>query len=795
MGFLLTISREPESTIERSRRAALLDSQRRVLERIASAAPLREILETLVRLLEEQANGMRCAVLLADSAQQRLSFAAAPNIPEDYKTGIDPFLRIAPDMGSCATAAFLRKPVYTRDTGTDALWEDCREIAVRNGLRAIWSTPILSDGGTVLGTFAMYYGEPRLPSPEHVQLIDMATQVARVAIEAKGSEELLRTVFECAPGGIAITGLAGNIIRVNPAFARLIGHSEAELQGKTIAEVTHDDDYLHYKALIDELLAGKRQQFVIDKRYRRKDGGIIWVHNTVALLRGPAEEPRYMVALIEDITERKHAEEASLRMAEEIQALSRQKEDHLRLVIDTIPTMAWSILPDGAVDFVNQRWAEYTGLSLEEALEESQRIVHPEDLPRAMEKWLLDMAAGNPGEDEMRLRRADGEYRWFLIRTVPLRDGQGNIVKWYGTSADIEDRKRAEDALRESEKKFRQLAENIREVFWMTTPAMDEFLYVSPAYENIWGRSLESLRQSPRSFIEAIHSEDRERVVSIIERGWERGFEVEYRIVRPDGSMRWIRDSGVPVTDESGKVYRIAGVAEDITERKQTENALRASAFQLQALSRRLVELQESERKELARELHDRIGQSLTALNINFNILGTALSSQASEELRARLADSAALIESTVSAIGNVASELRPPMLDDHGLALALGWYARQFSARTGISVAVRGLESSERPAPKMEIALFRIAQEALNNVVKHARASRVEITLERSGSEYVMSVQDDGVGFDAVEEHTAPRTGLGMVTMRERAQAVGGRFEVQTLSVSGTRLTVRVPA
>src|SRR2546427_8300240 len=128
----------------------------------------------------------------------------------------------------------------------------------------------------------------------------------------------------------------------------------------------------------------------------------------------------------------------------------RQSEDRLRLVIDTIPTMVWSLLPDGAVDFVNQRWLEYTGLSFEKALKEANHTVHPEDLPSVMEKWLIDMATGEPCEYEMRLRRADGEYRWFLVRTVPLRDEQGKIVKWYGTSADIEDRKRAEDARRES---------------------------------------------------------------------------------------------------------------------------------------------------------------------------------------------------------------------------------------------------------------------------------------------------------------------------------------------------------
>src|SRR5438477_11819479 len=126
---------------DRGTRNALLDSRRRVLERIARGAPLAETFNTLIRLIEEQAEGMRCAVLLADSAQQSLSFIAAPSIPEDYKAGIVPYLRIAPNMDSCGTAAFLREPVYTQDTATDVLWENLGDIAVRNGLRAIWSTP------------------------------------------------------------------------------------------------------------------------------------------------------------------------------------------------------------------------------------------------------------------------------------------------------------------------------------------------------------------------------------------------------------------------------------------------------------------------------------------------------------------------------------------------------------------------------------------------------------------------------------------------------------------------------
>jgi PAS domain S-box-containing protein len=657
------------SATEQQTRAALLDNQRRVLERIANGAPLREILETLVRLIEEQAHGMRCAVLLADTQGQRLSFAAAPSIPEDYKVGIDPFLRIAPEMGSCGTAAFLREPVYTQDTATDPLWKDCGDIAVRNGLRAIWSTPILSDDNAVLGTFAMYYGEPRLPSPEHIQLIDMATQMARVAIEAKRNEE-------------------------------------------------------------------------------------------------------------------------------EIQALSRQREEHLRLVIDTIPTMAWSVLPDGAVDYVNQRWLEYTGLSFEKALEGANHTVHPEDLPEVMEKWLVDMAAGEPCEYEMRLRRADGEYRWFLVRTVPLRDEQGKIVKWYGTSTDIEDRKRAEMALRKNEQLLSETQVLGRTGSWEHNLVTGEIANTEGNLRLFFGDD-HSKGARFEDFAEVVHQDDREYVsarhAQLLAEGGPR--DIEYRVVWPDGTVHVLFGRATVVRDAAGRPLRVYGTNVDITERKQAENALRDSGVQLQALSRRLVELQESERKELARELHDRVGQSLTALKINIDLLQPALASQGNAEVLARVADSAALLESTMDTIENVMSELRPPMLDDHGLAAALDWHARNFSRRTGIAVTVRANETAGRPALQVEIALFRIAQEALNNVAKHARARRVEIALDHANGECVMSVEDDGIGFDDVEGTSQkPKPGLGMVTMRERAQAVGGSFDVRALSVRGTHLTVRVP-
>ena len=250
---------------------------------------------------------------------------------------------------------------------------------------------------------------------------------------------------------------------------------------------------------------------------------------------------------------------------------------------------------------------------------------------------------------------------------------------------------------------------------------------------------------------------------------------------------------------------RAGGLKQEVEVGLQVERALRQARAELEqrvaertaelhTLSRRLVEVQESERRELARELHDRVGQNLTALGIDLEILKTRLSAVADAELQSRMEDSASLLEATVETIENVMAELRPPMLDDKGLFPAVDWYAKEFSKRTGINVVVSGEEMKVRLAPEVEIALFRIVQEALNNVAKHARAKRVEISLERSGPECVLSVSDDGVGVfqdAAPEARTMP--GFGMASMRERAQVIGGRLEIHTAPGAGTRITVRV--
>jgi signal transduction histidine kinase len=213
----------------------------------------------------------------------------------------------------------------------------------------------------------------------------------------------------------------------------------------------------------------------------------------------------------------------------------------------------------------------------------------------------------------------------------------------------------------------------------------------------------------------------------------------------------------------------------------------------LQALSHRLVELQESERRQLSRELHDRVGQTLTATRINMDMIRIRLTEQDDAIIRERNDDSLVLIESAFEAIKNVMYELRPPMIDEHGPIVALQWYARKFTDRTGIRVEVRGREE-RRCAPEIELSLFRIAQEALNNVARHAQARHVVVELRAADQEIELIIEDDGVGFDPSVDHASERIGFGFVTMRERSEALGGTFEAASKKGQGTRIRVCVP-
>jgi signal transduction histidine kinase len=235
-------------------------------------------------------------------------------------------------------------------------------------------------------------------------------------------------------------------------------------------------------------------------------------------------------------------------------------------------------------------------------------------------------------------------------------------------------------------------------------------------------------------------------------------------------------------------------LAEKNQELRNAHLQLRTLTEQVRRLSRQLIEAQESERRRLSRELHDRVGQNLTALALNLNMIRNDLLPRADAEVSRRLEDCLALVSSTADAIDRALADLHTPILDAEGLLPALLWHSGEFSERTGIEVQVRGAAPESRPARHIEIALFRIAQEALNNAAKHAQTAQVQIELSQSDSELALRIADDGVGFDSTGMAANWKRRRGMQTMRERAEAIGGILDVRTGPGNGTQVTVRVP-
>lgn len=262
-----------------------------------------------------------------------------------------------------------------------------------------------------------------------------------------------------------------------------------------------------------------------------------------------------------------------------------------------------------------------------------------------------------------------------------------------------------------------------------------------------------------------------------------------------NGERRLVEVVAAPYWDHDNVFQGIIESMHDITDRVETEEALRQHTERLRALAMQLSEVEDSERRRLARELHDQVGQNLTALGINLNIIRSQLPDEAGVSIGFYLDDSLALVEQTTGRIRDVMTELRPPVLDDYGLVAALRWYGEQVAQRMDIQFAIQGDEPDPRLNPAVENALFRIAQEALTNVSKHAKASLAQVSVEVTPGSLRLTISDNGVGFipDDMDDHTSLR-GWGLLNINERAEAVGGSCQIQSQPQQGTRIIVEVP-
>lgn len=376
---------------------------------------------------------------------------------------------------------------------------------------------------------------------------------------------------------------------------------------------------------------------------------------------------------------------------------------------------------------------------------------------------------------------------------VETADEVGNLASAF--NAMVVARGQAEQALRQSEQRFRLIAETIKEVFWISNVETTKMVYVSPGYERVWGRSPASLYENPRSFLDAVHGEDSARVLAALEsKTLGQLYEAEYRIRRPDGSVRLIWDRGYPVQDEAGQIACYVGVAQDITEHRGMEEKilayqreLRSTALEMSSME---SQIEERERHLIAADLHDFVGQNLVVTQLKLAALQKTLPSP--ERIR-HVEEIRELIRQIIQYTRSLTVELSPPVLLEIGFQAAVESLAEGFQKTHKLPIRVEDDGRTGQPDDDTRYLLFRSVRELLMNIVKHSQASSVKISISRTSEVMKVSVEDNGIGFDpaTVAEKNG---GFGLFTIRRRLKQSDGCCEIESRPGAGTKVVLATP-
>lgn len=695
------------NALEHKRAQIAQDGQRQFLELLARGGEFYQTLTRLVQMIEGQFPAMLGLVLLLDEDGKHLHIGAGPSLPQDYLDSIEG-LEIGPQVGSCGTACYTASRVIVEDIATDPRWDGLRDLALGARLRACWSEPVISSNGKVVGTFAMYFRQPRAPTRGELETIVVAAHLVGIAIEHKNtleallrSELRLRSVFEGAPIGISITSLEGRLIETNRALQQMFGYTSEEFCNLSVPEFTHPDDVSGDPELFsNQLVPGKIDFYQVEKHFLRKDRSDFWGRLSLSLARDGEGNPLFAIATTEDITQRRQAEE---KLAAAYQTMERRVDERTR-ELAALNAIAASVSRT---------------LNLREIMEE------------ALERTL----------DVMQMEQGVA-YRAIYTAEDGQSEGHLEIITHRGMSPEFIE-KAARLPIRGS---LIEVAANRGEpLIWETST------YPIPEIRQI-------ILEGGAKYAVTIPLTVQDRLVGALVLG--------------SLGLRSIEKEELSLLAAIGQQVGVA-----------VENARLYEQAQKTAIL--------EERSRLARELHDSVTQSVYSVTLYAEAATRLLRSGETNQAVEYLAD---LRDSGLEALREMRLliyELRPLALEKSSLAEALRSRLEAVEARSGIKSTLT-VEGQEDLPYSIKVELYQIGQETLNNILKHARASHVLVTLRFTTGEIILEVVDDGIGFDP--DLAANSGGLGLAGIMERVQRLGADLKIDSEVGAGTKVCVRIP-